>query len=514
MQHPKNRWNWTHGVVALTVTMLSIGSANAVIFWTGGGGADTNWSTVANWDPAGSPVGADVVFHNAKTNNGTRVSNRVDVNTTVGSLSYTNSGGGGIYHVTQIDAGTTLTVDGSTMPSNALFVGSTSLDNKTTYTRVKMIGGGAFTVNASQTEAWVTKRSNNEHGEAYLDMSALSACNMTVSNFAIGRFDRAAGFVTLATNGIGTSTITAMRLGVGDSDSSGNGDHSELILGRTNTLNVSSIGIGAPAPGRDNRNRGTLRFLTGLTNGVVYIRGTSGGSSRADMMLGSQGKTSSNRNVSGTVAVTNGVIDALLGTFVLADGRGSVSSGGSGQALGTLSMLSGIIDASTVVVGRTSGGSGNATAAVGTLDIRGGRLVAGSMSMADNISAAAQSVLGYLNITNTGVVEVNGNVTLGTRNGTATNVTATVDLAGGSLSVLGNMASGANPTGVISVVTLRGGALAVTNATGDATLRIERGTFAIKAGNALLDRLVMTNALAMTQVELRGTGGSNYGFIT
>jgi hypothetical protein len=361
----------------------------------------------------------------------------------------------------------------------------------------------------------VTKVSDNEHGEAHLNMSGLSACNMSVSNFAIGRYDRGTGFVTLPTNGVGTTTITAARVGIGDSVGNANGEISELILGCTNTLHADSIGIGGPSPGSWNQTGGTVYYPTGLVNPTLTIRGSSGGSSRADLTLGSHGAlgSSTDRSIAGDLRLTNGTVNAMVGTLIIGEGRGKTTN--KGRATGTLSMASGIVDASSVVLGRTlSGSSGSAVLTTGTLNVSGGRFVAGPLSMAVNNSGADQAVVGNLNISGTGIVAVAGDVTLGTKNGTATNAVATVNLAGGSLTVLGNMASGANPTGVTSVVTLRGGALAVTNAVGDATLRIERGTFAIKAGTATLNRLVTTNALATTQVELRGTGSSDYGHVT
>jgi len=478
-----------------------------------GGGANSNWSTVANWSPAVSPVGTDVMFDNTATNKNTATNNIVDANMTISSLSYTNSGNG--YHVTQIGAGVTLTVDGSTTPANALFVGRTATETATTYTYVKMIGGGNLAINAARATGLVTKNSDNQHGEARLDVSGLGVCSITVSNLVIGRLDRASGFVTLATNGVGSNCIVAARLGVGDSEGGANGDASELNLGRINVLNVDSIGVGAAAPGGYNQNSGTMRFQVGMTNGTVVIRGSSGGSSRADLTIGGHGGTKTVRNIGGNVPFTNGTVDAMLGNFVLADARGYwTGSGGIGTMNGTLSLAAGTIDAATTIVGRTLGGSGadgRAGTSTGTLNVNGGRVVAGSLSLADDNSGTAQNVAGNLNIGGTGTVAVAGNLTLGTMSGTASGIVATVTLNGGALNVAGNMAPGGLVTGVVSTVVLNGGNLTVTNGAASATLQIERGTLALTNGMATVDRLVMTNALAAMQVQLRGKGDSNYG---
>lgn len=477
-----------------------------------GGGANSNWSTVANWSPAVSPVGTDVMFDNTATNKNTATNNIVDANMTISSLSYTNSGNG--YHVTQIGAGVTLTVDGSTTPANALFVGRTATETATTYTYVKMIGGGNLAINAARATGLVTKNSDNQHGEARLDVSGLGVCSIAVSNLVIGRLDRASGFVTLATNGVGSNCIVAARLGVGDSEGGANGDASELNLGRINVLNVDSIGVGAAAPGGYNQNSGTMRFQVGMTNGTVVIRGSSGGSSRADLTIGGHGVTKTVRNIGGNVPFTNGTVDAMLGNFVLADARGYwTGSGGIGTMNGTLSLAAGTIDASTTIVGRTLGGSGaggNAGTSTGTLNINGGRLVAGTLSLADNNYATTQNVAGILNIGGTGTVAVAGNLALGTMNGGATGIVATVTLNGGALNVVGNMAPGGVATGVVATVVLNGGNLTVTNAAANATLQIERGTLALTNGTATVDRLVLTNAMAALQVQLRGKGSNDY----
>ena len=77
-----------------------------------------------------------------------------------------------------------------------------------------------------------------------------------------------------------------------------------------------------------------------------------------------------------------------------------------------------------------------------------------------------------------------------------------------------DMAPGANPTNVVVAVSLNGAAFIVTNAAETATLRIENGTLALVSGTAEFDRLVTTNALCTTQVELRGTGVGDYGQVT
>jgi hypothetical protein len=168
------------------------------------------------------------------------------------------------------------------------------------------------------------------------------------------------------------------------------------------------------------------------------------------------------------------------------------------------------MDAVTVVLGRTQNGStaGSSTnvtdPTVAILSVSNGQFTAGSLCMATNSSGAGQTVRSLLTVAGTGSVCVTGDVTLGAKSGTATSITATVELAGGALTVLGNMAPGINPTGVTSIVNLNGGALVVTNGAGSGTLQIECGSLNLTNGLARLDRLVMTNRAAAMTVALRG----------
>lgn len=482
------------------------------MLWKGLAGGD-NWSATGNWSPAGSPAAGDLMFGVEDTTTLGVINNVVDASMTISSLSYTNLGNTS-YHVTQIAPGVTLTVDGGTSPDYALYVGRTTLETKTTQTRASMTGGGVLAVNAPESGVQVTKRSKDERGQAYLDMSELSACTMTVRDFTIGRYDRGTGFVTLPRNGLGATTITAARLTVGDSGGGANGDTSSLTLGPTNTLQADRIGIGGPVLNTYNENSGLISFAAGLQNPSLTIRGSSGGLSRADLTLGSHGTQpvswKSTRSISGTLNTLGGTVDAQIGSLVIGKSRGMQS--GRGGATGTLSMDAGSIDAESVVLGWSDGGDGSGKPAVGTLSIAGGRFAAGTVALA-KLTGGAQMVSGRLNVS-AGLVQVGGDMLLGPGSGTATSIVATVALTGGDLNVGGRLASAVSSPYFVSSVILDGGQLHVTNAAASAEFRIENGTFAVSSGTATLDRLVLTNALTTTRVELRGTGGGDYGHVT
>src|SRR5215203_14716 len=74
----------------------------AVFEWTSAGGVDFNWSSAANWNPAGPPGTADTALFGvtATTNDLSAINNVVNSTRTVTALSYTNSVSGE-WHVTE-----------------------------------------------------------------------------------------------------------------------------------------------------------------------------------------------------------------------------------------------------------------------------------------------------------------------------------------------------------------------------------------------------------------------------
>lgn len=451
------------------------------------------------------------MFEMADVASSETVNNVVSSSLTVSSLSYTNSGNTS-YHVTQIGPGVTLTVDGGTAPVNALFVGRGAVtESSEPRTRVSMRGGGTLVVDAPLSDILITRRSSNVRGHAVVNLSGLSHLTASVKDFVIGRYDRAVGILTLAA----TNSVVAERFCVGDSGGGANGDTSELILGTANTLHADQIALGAPVLNTDNENRGSVYFAAGLENPSLVIRGTAGGASRAALSMGCHGDRpiswDSERNVFGTLNTLGASLDARLSTLVLSQGQGKTT--GKGGATGTLSMDAGLVDAESVVLGSSLKGSSSANVAKGVLNIAGGTFVTGSMTCANNISGS-QNVAGELNLSQTGALEINGPVVMGNKGGTAPGVLTTLNLDGGTMVVRGDMAPGANPTNVVVTVSLNGAAFIVTNTAQTATLRIETGSLALVSGTAKFDRLITTNALCTTTVELRGTEAGDFGTVT
>lgn len=489
--------------------------------WTGAG-ADNNWSSTGNWDPAASASGKDVVFGELDRTASTVVNNIVDAGTTISSLSYTNIVGSATAHVTEIGPGVTLTVDGSTSPTYAVKIGGI-VSSASPVTVAKCTGGGALVVDAEPASILIANWSGSNTPKSYFYLQDLSAFSADVDIVRVGWGPRSLGFLQLPVSGAGTSTITASRISVGNSnDGTENSGLSELQLGLVNTVHTDVLLTGAAEPGLLNVQSGKISFQTGLANPGVTIRGKTGGSSAANLVVASHGGNSvsdkSIRNISGTLDFTGGSIDAQFGSVLVAEGRGTGT--GTGRCTGTLTMGAGRVEADSVVLAKGLNNDSTSTSIaliLATLNVSGGTFSANTMSFAENTSKA-QPIAGHLNISGNGAVSVTGDITMGTRVGTAIAITSRVDIASGKLDVGGNMVPGTETEDalpyVVGEVLLRGGALSVTNVAGTATLKINKGLFHIGGGTANLDRLVTSNALTTTRVELRGTGAGDYGQVS
>lgn len=432
-----------------TVAAIYPVSLFAVALSWDGGGADNNWGTGLNWSTDGAPAAADTLtFADVDETTGDTANNIVAASLSVTSLTYQNTGNtASDFHVTQIDSGQTLTV------TNGFTVGGTSA----TFTNVKITGAGTLTVSGG------TYAIRGAAGaQASLDMSGLSTFNATVSSFLVGTANannQAANRSTLTLAGTNTITATTMHVGTATKGSTFAGQNSVLNLGANNTINANTISLGGIA----SRQGGTIRFAdasgSATTGGTVKIRGTSGGTSRADLTIGIGGDGS--QAVTSSVDFTGNSVDALLGTLTVGG-----HNLGTGTLTGNFSMNAGTVDANTVVVAQRSGASAAATA-VGNLNVAGGTFQAGAMTIALNSATANSTATGTLNVSG-GSVQVGtsgapAGITLGTATGTVTlTANATINVTGtGTLSVFGNIAEGSNAgTGTItSTLTVNGGTL-------------------------------------------------------
>jgi hypothetical protein len=377
-------------------------------------------------------------------------------------------------------------------------------------------------VDAETSNFLCANTSDNNRGDATFDLAGLSDFQADVARFWVGRGSRTQAIFILPSTGVGTSTIRAPQVAVGDGYGAGEANGlSEIRFGQTTELNTDTLLVGAATAPLRNVQGGKLSFQSNLSGATAFIRGLNGGAVET-VVVGSHGGASNAdktvRGVSGTLDFTGGTIDAKFGSMTVGEARGYwASSGGIGTVNGTVSMAAGVIEAGTVVLGRSTPNNSTDTRnglATGKLTVTGGRFRAETISLAHNVPSANQTTVGRLAISDSGHVEVLGDICMGTRAGTAAVVTSRVEVVGGMLEVGGNMIPDNASANIVSEVLLSGGSLFVTNAAETATLRIENGMFVISGGTALLDRLVTTNALTTTTVTLRGVGSEDFGHVS
>jgi len=410
--------------------------------------AGSNWSVPGNWSPAGSPEGNDIIFGDAfgETANPTTVGNVVDTSFTVNSLTYNNTGvSGNFWQVTDIAAGQALTVNSASLtpPATIFSVANTTASAST---RVAIRGSGTLVINEAASGIYVGV--STASSSAVLDMSALASFSATVATVSFGT-SRGNGDVTLA----GSNSITATTMTIGESIlSTGGGTRSDLLLGTSNVFNVDTINVGRSFAA------GSVGFRTGLTNPTVTIRGSAGGSSRADLTIGNTLTTNVTNAQPGSYVdftASGGSVDARLDDLLIGR-RGD--AGSTTTYSGSLSMNKGVIDATTVTLGQSAGTGALANSTTGVLTVAGGTFTAGSISMADNVTGAT-SVIGNLNVSGSANVTVTGSVTAGRRVGTAASVAANIAISGGTLLIQGDLKEGTGAAGVTSTVALSGGVL-------------------------------------------------------
>jgi len=399
----------------LFAALAPLSSYAAALSWDGGG-SDNNWNTSANWNPDTALGSTDTLtFGDTDKTSSDTANNIVSANQTITSLTYANSGATSAeWQVTEIASGQTLSI-GTASATGILNTGVSSAANLTT--NAKITGAGSLQLGVSSRLATFGFTSGSTSVTAYarptLDLSGLASFTAFTSTFNVG------GGISLATLNLAqTNAITANTLTVGTNSkntSTGAGSNSVLNLGAANTLHATTLIVGNTS----SRTGGTLQFAS--TGGSVTIRGTAGGSTRANLTIGQGGDGSV--NITNIVDFTGNTVDALFGTLIV----GGSNAGNAGfTTAGQFSMSAGTVDATTVIVGKQSGG--NATAS-GTLNISGGTFSAGSVELGSTTSATRPA-------------------------------NATLNITGGTFTSAGNIAEGASSGGIVtSTVTLNGGTL-------------------------------------------------------
>ncbi|WP_043584827.1 beta strand repeat-containing protein [Geminisphaera colitermitum] len=427
--HSLTDWRRTIALPLLSLAIAPLAAQTTT--WTGGG-ANTNWSTSANWSAA--PAGQDVLFTNAGTGaDAATVTSIVDDNYTIGSLrfDYMNpaEANTNTWQNIQINSGKTLTVNGS------LSIGSSTEPatyGNTNYAHPNYLtigGAGSLVVNGGGTGSVTILPPNTTTAQfrymrtATLNLQNLASFSATnLDRFVLGA-DRSGGVswissqVILAQN----NTIQASTLVM-----DGFAGSSRVSLGTTNTVHVDDILIGHQSLPAQTWAQGaaTLAFRSGVTGATVEIRGKDG-LSGADILVGRSGlpylATITGTAGEGTLNLEGGTTDARVNNLVIGLADQGTTNLTSGSAVtGTAILGAGLMEAANVVVGRTTTGNTNTN---------------------DGITAAAT-----LTIKNGGTLDVSGNLILGDAQQSRIALTSTLNLQLGTLKA-SSISTGASAAG-------------------------------------------------------------------
>ncbi len=444
------------GLVFLAGSALPLKAAT----WTGGG-EDLYWSSVANWNTEASPFGTRVAFEGEGTTTRDQVSSVVNVSGTVSSLTFNQNGTGeSDWYVLDIQENVVLTVNGSNTNSVFIVGGGDAVNSPGRTTRVAIQGAGELVVNKSTGNFGVYNGGlTNNPGYVEFDLSGLSKLTANVGNFNVGTDGGGTAVLRLAD--VNVITGTNFRFTKTSTRSNVPPDRaSHVYLGRENTFNVQYFMVAAEDMGSANPQKGSgiIEFANRTNNSTLTIRGMTGGTSRANMLVGySVGGSASGESVLAVADFRGGSIDALLEILYLGFGN-IVASDRTSESF--FYMDQGTVDANEVRIGRSEKGSTNpAGSVIANLVVEGGIFAARELYIGHNESGGAR-VSGSLTITG-GAVTVDNGITMGIvgASGTASSVQGTIDLGGGTLSVGGNISRGTNAAQVTTTVKVSGGVL-------------------------------------------------------
>jgi autotransporter-associated beta strand protein len=444
----------------------------ATTTWSGGGGADVTWSTAANWNAGVPTAGADVVFTPTGAADGSGWSvgagtpnNIVDTNFTLNSLwsSPTNT-----WHVTQIPAGTNLTITGALPVTNLVSLGTNfyaiwigGQNNQSMFHTI--LGHGTLAVNNPTSMVMVRNAWNTTSLRPTLDMSGLDTFTANVIGVSVGGDgttaasfnDRPGGILYLAKTNIITSpstvttrplSLSGLILTIGDCIVSTSAA-CLAYLGDTNVfLGDSGIGVGW------RRGNGTLQFLS--SGGVAFFRNRAGTGRQSYWGIGDNLTGNTGFASTGVADFTSGTVDAMVDTMFV--GRSGAASTGAANGTGTLKIGSGLIDVNSLDIGVQKASS--VAVGKGTVQTSGGAavtnlMVNGNLRLGLALGGTgAATTFGTLTIDS--AVVVKGNVVGGD------SAASTLTLNSGSLSVGGKLGNngGANDK-PINTLTLNSGTL-------------------------------------------------------
>lgn len=316
--------------------------------------------------------------------------------------------------------------------------------------QLNIASGKTLTLNGGYTAGGVNGGVSSSHLTA-------SGAGSLVMNFGTHAIIRSGSVLDLSA--LGALTMTGTNLNVGDLDNYTNLVPAKLVVPangpaviNATTINLSSAGVGGGV------NRGeSASFVAPPGSGLLTIRGATGGTSSASLLLG---KHVGSANDNSTILFdTNGhPSDIKLGTLEVSRSSGTNANGDVTSSFlfnnGTLSV------ANLVTMAYSEGAPNNAA----QLTLGGGTSTfAGGLTLA-SVTTTYNNVLGSATASISGTAQVtSGKITLGILTGTATGRTsnATLNVSGGTLTMTGDIVRGdVSGTGIsTSTLNLSGGVL-------------------------------------------------------
>jgi len=367
-----------------------------------------------------------------------------------GSGIFTLAGANTFSGGTRIDGGTLRLRQGDNRlltTGTATFGGSATLDLGTNAQTLAALGLDGVTGTITGSDTLMLNGAQDlrvggvwEGGAETLTMSGLAnfVYDASANTFSVGGQKSgvggpwSSGTATLAA----TNTITASQFGVADAGrnvSASSGNDGTVYLGQTNTIYADTIRVGA------NQSYGVLQFQGGLTAPVLVIRGTAGGSTRANVTLASNGSNYTESR--GTLDLTNGVsgvstLDALVDTLLV--GRNGYGNAGRGWFY----MGGGTLDATTIRVADSAGTGG----AEGVASFDDGTVMAQTLTLGEQTSGTVTSTFtqngGTLQVGTIGPGAGTATRTFNWNGGTIRNYDTNTDLAIGPLDTFALGAAG------------------------------------------------------------------------